>query len=88
MPSLAVSVPPVQVVAAFGGVATVTPAGRLSVKSRPDAAAVLPVLSIVKVSVVTAPGVVGLGANAFEKLGGGLTTSMSVAVPLSPRMSV
>ena len=85
-PSAAVNVPPVQVVAAPDGVATVTAAGRLSVKSRIVAATMVPLLSIVKVSVLVPPTAMGLGAKLLAKTGGGggLTVRVSLAVPLLP----
>ena len=74
-----------QVVEALGGVATTRPAGRLSVKARAVAAAVLPLLSMLKLRVLAWAMATGLGAKLLAKPGGGLTRRVSLAVPLSPR---
>ena len=70
LPAEAVNVPPVQVVETLGGLATTTPAGRLSVKSKAVASTVLAVLSIVKVSVLVWKTVMSFGEKLLLKLGG------------------
>ena len=81
MPATAVTVPPVQVVLALGGVAMTTPAGKLSVKSRLLAMKVLALLSMVNVRVLTSPEKIVLGANSLAKVGGGSMTRLAVAGP-------
>ena len=88
LPALAVSVPPVQVVEALGGVATVIPAGRLSTKAKLASATVDAVLSMVKVSVLTPPDTMLVGAKALLKPGCGITVRVSLAVPLLPVFEV
>ena len=66
-PSIAVSMPSVQLVTAFAGVARVTPAGRLSVKARSVAGVAS--LVIVKVSLDILPGPIESGEKFLEKLG-------------------
>ena len=73
MPAAAVRVPPVHVVDALGVGATTSPAGRLSVKAKLDAASALAELSMVKVRVLMPPAAMGSGENAFAKVGGGST---------------
>ena len=83
-PAAAVSVPPVHVVAALDGVATITPAGSVSVKSTAVAATPLPVLSSVKLSVVVETATIESGENAFVNVGDVSTVRLSLAVPLLP----
>ena len=84
-PAAAVSVPPLQVANAFAGVAITNPAGRSSLTSRLSAAAVLAVLSIVRVNVLLPPNAIGLGPKLFPNPGGGFTVSVALAVPLAER---
>ena len=77
LPAAAVSVPLVQVVEAFGGVATTSPAGRLSVTDRFVAAAVLLELLMVKVSVAPPLIVAGFGEKLLLNVGGGLTRNVA-----------
>ncbi|CUH65085.1 hypothetical protein TG4357_01678 [Thalassovita gelatinovora] len=79
--------PPVQVVDAFGTVATVMLAGRLSLKASAVAGIRAPVLLMVKVSVEVAPSAMALGENAAVKPGVGavVTDSVSLAVPPDPK---
>ena len=85
---MAVRVPPVQVVEAFAGEATVTAAGKLSVKSRPVAATEFAVLSIVKVNVLSAPPAMVSGANALEKPGDAVIVVVSKSLSLAALLSV
>ena len=73
-----------QVVLAFAGVATTTPAGKLSVKSRLVAASALPVLSMVKVKVET----IVSDAKTLLKVGIGSTFRKAFAVPELPKLEV
>ncbi|CUH65089.1 hypothetical protein TG4357_01681 [Thalassovita gelatinovora] len=84
--AVAVSVPPEQVLVAFGVDATVIPAGKLSLNSSAVAETNAALLSMVKVSVVTLPCTMLSGANALAKPGApGVTTfSVADAVPLLP----
>ncbi|CUH65086.1 hypothetical protein TG4357_01679 [Thalassovita gelatinovora] len=78
--------PPVQVVVAFGTVATVMLAGRLSLKASAVAGTKAPVLSMVKVSVEVAPWSIALGENAAVKpgVGAAVIDRVALAAPLSP----
>ena len=78
VPGVAVSVPPMQVLVALASDAITTPAGRLSVKSRPVAETVLAVLSMVEVRVLVPPDAIGLGVNCLLNPGGGFTVVFSV----------
>ena len=71
---------PPQVETTLAGVATVKPAGRLSMKFRLLAAIVLALLSIVNVSVIGEPIKPGFGAKLLENRGDGFTNSMSDAL--------
>ncbi len=73
------SVPPVQVVAAFAGVATIRPDGKLSVKSRLSAARELALLSMVKVRVLIPPKTIVSGVNTLLKVGIGSMMRSAVA---------
>ena len=86
LPLSAVSVPPVAVVDALAGVAMVTPSGRVLLKSILAASAVLPELSIVKISVLVLPTVIESGVKILLNPGGGLTRRVALAVPLLPRL--
>ena len=81
--------PPVHVVAAFAGVATSVPAGRLSVKSRRVAGAPLALLSMVNVRVLTPPTAMEAGAKFLLNPGGvAVTVRVSDADPLLPNVDV
>src|SRR6056297_4104740 len=91
-PDGALTAPP-QVLAALGGVATASPAGRLSVNASALAATALAVLSMEKVSVDVPPVEMALGRKTFENAGGGSICSMAVAgaatwSPLAVRLEV
>ena len=88
LPEAAVRVPPVQVVDSAADVATVMPVGRMSVKSRLSTAATLPVLSTVKISVVTPPPSMISATKALLKPGGVTTLKVAAAVPLEPATEV
>lgn len=83
-PGVAVRVPLRQVVEALPGLATVIPAGRLSVKLRFVALTILLELSIVKVSVLVPPETIGSVPKALLNPGGRLTFNVSVAAALVP----
>ncbi len=87
-PLFAVTVPPVQVVEALAGVATTTPVGRVSLKSRLVADKALLELLIVKVRVLVPPPGIAEGAKALLKDGGEATVKVSEAVPLLPEEEV
>lgn len=89
VPSAAVSVPPVQVVVALEGVATIIPVGNVSENVNEDAGNDEPELSMVNVSVDTPPAsVIGSGEKDLLKPGCGTTVNVSVAVPEFPRLEV
>ena len=86
LPAIAVSVPPVHVVEAPGGVATSIPAGKLSVKSRLSAANLPAELSILKLTVLVSPCSTLEGTNPLSNNGGAaaLTVNVADAGPLLP----
>ena len=86
-PAVAVMVPPA-VFATLAGFAITRPAGRVFVNARAVASTGLLELSMVNVSVTVSPVVIGSVANAWLKSGCGMTLSVSLAVPLLPRLEV
>ena len=76
--------PPVQVVEALAGVATTMPVGRLSVKSSPVASTTLALLSMLKLSVLTAPSATVAGAKALPNSGASSTVKVALATPALP----
>ena len=87
VPAAAVTVPPQSDIVP-GGAATVTGSGSVSVKSRPLAATVAKLLSMVKLRVVVAPMAIWSGEKDFWKPGAGSTARVSWAVPLEPEEEV
>lgn len=81
---IAVSTPPVHVVLALFTLATLMPAGKLSVKDRLLLETELPVLSIVKVSSLVSLTFIVKGAKDLLKAGGPFTVKVSLAIPLLP----
>src|SRR5690606_6588727 len=88
LPDTAVSVPPVQVVDALAGVATSSPAGRLSLKSSEVAASALALLSTRKLSVLLRPMAAGFGAKVLLNSGAATTVSVSLATPAMPMFDI
>jgi hypothetical protein len=90
-PAFAVTVPPAQLVLALGGVATVIPAGNVSLTAIPLIVPVLvPGLVIVRVTVdVPFSGMV-VGLKDFVIVGGAVTVSVAVleATPVPPFVEV
>ena len=76
--AVAVTVPP-QVLAVTEGVATTTPAGKLSVNARLLAATAEAELSTVKVKVLVDPRPTDIGAKTLANVGGGSITRSAVA---------
>ena len=84
-PAVAVMVPPPQVPASPLGVATVIPAGSVSVKATPVNAAVLAAGFVtVKLRLDVPFGVMDVGLKAFARDGGATTTRLAEAVPPVP----
>lgn len=84
VPAVAVRVPPVQVVAAFAGVATLSSAGIVSVKAKDVAGTVLLPLSIVNVSLEMPFTGIGFAPKSLVNAGGGFTVSVSLGAALVP----
>jgi hypothetical protein len=83
-PAVAVAVPPQLLTSPFG-VATVKPAGNVSVNATPAAATGFAAgLVIVKVSVETPFTAIAVGLNAFAMEGGPTTVTVALAVPPIP----
>ena len=86
----ALNVPPVHVVDAFGGVATIKPDGNGSLIVTSSASINAPVLFMVNVNVATSPWVIDATENDFSNVGIGaaVISNVAVAVPELPKDEV
>ena len=84
----AVNVPPEQVVVALLGEATVIPAGKVSTKSKPLAANVPMLLSMVNCKLTTSFTKAVIGLNTLVNAGADSTVNVSAAVPELPAFEV